>query len=126
MGITIDDMWMHMQEYLIRIGSRKEGRVVEAAEILRRVGPFPNQSNSLKGTYVVNGTNGLQINFNKIATDEEKKVDVDVIYSSQAMIAIQTLDEGGECDFFVLTPIKDLQRRLNKELGLERRRFFFN
>lgn len=137
-GVTEENWWLEMQEFLLRLSTRKEGRVVEAAEVLRKVGPFPNQSNSLKGTYVTQGTNGLRLVFNDISSDEglevevegnkikEKVVEVDVIYSSKGILAMQTMDDGGECDFFVLTPIRDLQREVNKLLGLERRRFFFN
>lgn len=137
-GVTVDDVWLEMQEYLIRLGSRKEGRTCEGAEILRKVGPFPNLSNSMKGKYEITGTNGLRIIFDDIKTDEdkdvsvkgenlkEKVVEVDVIYSSPAVIAMQTEDENGECDFYVLTPVRDLRREVNKFLGAERRRFLFN
>lgn len=132
-GMT-EPWWMEMQEYLIRIGSRKEGRVVEAAEVIRRVGPFPNQSNSLKGTYSIAGTNSLQFRFTEIKTDDEKEIegckekviDVDVIYSSANMVALQYEDTSGECDFYVLTPVEDLTREVNRLVGAERARYFFN
>lgn len=137
-GVTIDDDWLTMQEFLFRITSKKEGRVIEGAEIIRRIGPFPNQSNSLKGKYAIAGTNGLRIIFDMIQTDDEKDVEVkgeivstkeivvDVIYSSKELVAMQTTDDGGECDFFVLTPIEDLEKERNRLVGGERRRYFFN
>lgn len=137
-GLSLEDDWVEMQEYLIRIGSRKDGRKFEGAEVLRKVGPFPNFSNSMRGKYEIMGTNALRVTFTDIKTDEdkdvevggnvlkEKVVDVDVIYSSPALIAMQTEDASGECDFYVLTPVRDVQREVNKFLGLERRRFFFN
>lgn len=137
-GQTLKDDWLQLQEFLLRITSKKEGRVIEAAEIIRRVGPFPNQSNSLKGSYGIMGTNGLKIVFDRIKTDEEKdvevdgekvsakEIDVDVIYASKKVLAMQTTDEGGECDFFVLTPIESLEQERNRLVGGERRRFFFN
>jgi len=135
-GVT-KDWWLQMPEYLIRFSTKQGGRVVEAAEVIRKVGPFPNQSNSLKGVYSVAGTNGLQIKYNKIQTDEEEDlpipgggeemvIDVDVIYSSKTMLALQWQDTSGECDFFVLTPVEDTQRELDKLTGAERARFFFN
>lgn len=137
-GVTEDDMWLQMQEFLLRFSSRKEGRTVQAAEVIRKVGPFPNLSNSMSGKYEIMGTNGLRMTFDEIQTDEskdvevkgakitEKVVDVDVIYSSPQLIAMQTEDESGECDFYVLTPVRDIKREVNKLLGLERRRFFFS
>jgi len=133
-----NEWWLNLQEFLIRLSSRKEGRLVEGIEIIRKVGPFPNQSNSLKGTYEPYGTNGLRINFTEIQSDDgkdvevegkivkDKAVEVDVIYSSPGILALQTQDEAGECDFFVLTPIDDLEREREKLLGLERRRYLLN
>jgi len=126
------------QEYYIRIGSRKDGRSVEGAEVLRKVGPFPNQFNSFKGTYEVIGTTGLRIVFNKIQTDEEKDlevkgevlsektIEVDVIYSSKGMVCLQKQDSAGEFDFFVLTPVEDVNVEVNKLLGAERKGLFFS
>mmetsp|Transcript_88200 Transcript_88200/g.227416 ORF Transcript_88200/g.227416 Transcript_88200/m.227416 type:complete len:326 (+) Transcript_88200:54-1031(+) len=129
-----DAWWMQMQEYLLRIGSRKEGRPVEAYECVRRVGPFPNQSNRMQGTYEITGTNGLQLNFTEIQTDDEKEIDgckektvnVDVIYSSKKILAMQYEGADGECDFFVCTPVADVRKMTDKLMGAERARFFFN
>lgn len=138
-GITLNNWWLKLQEYLIRFRNRKEGRTVEAFEILRKVGPFPNQSTHLKGTYVAAGTNGLQIDFQDMRTDEgtdikladgtvmlKKSVVLDVIYSSPKILAIQAQDSNGECDFFVLTPVEDVQREADRLTGQERRKYFLN
>lgn len=129
---------MQMQEFLLHFSSKKEGRACEGAEIIRKVGPFPNQSNSLKGKYVIAGTRGLRIEFTGISTDEgndvelkgekvsEKVIELEVLYSSKNIVAMQAQDEKGEYDFFVLTPIEDLEKEANRLLGGERRRFFFN
>jgi len=139
-GATNDVWWLELQEYVLRLSRRKEGRIAEAFEILRKVGPFPNQSNSLRGTYTTNGTNGLQITFTEFKTDDgsevkladdsvvkKKEVDLDVIYSSKNILAMQTTEEAtGECDFFVLTPVDSIENECARQLGEERRRFFFN
>lgn len=136
-GMTDEGWWMQLQEYLIRFGKKKEGRICEAIEIVRKVGPFPNQSNCLRGKYAISGTNRLKITFSEMKTDEGKDlefregkkkmvVDVDVIYSSKKMIAIQWEDDNGECDFYVLTRVKDLIAERDKFVGTSRARYFFN
>mmetsp|Transcript_40033 Transcript_40033/g.95610 ORF Transcript_40033/g.95610 Transcript_40033/m.95610 type:complete len:289 (-) Transcript_40033:75-941(-) len=136
-GMTDEGWWMQLQEYLLRFGKKKEGRVCEAIEIVRKVGPFPNQSNCLRGNYAISGTNRLKITFSEMKTDEGKDlefregkkkmvVDVDVIYSSKKMIAIQWEDDNGECDFYVLTRVKDLIAERDKFVGTSRARYFFN
>ncbi|CAJ1429322.1 unnamed protein product, partial [Effrenium voratum] len=136
-GVTEEGWWLQMQEYLLRLSNKKQGRKVEAIEIVRKVGPFPNQSNSLKGTYAASGTNRLKIVFTEMKTDEGKDieprggkdkmvVDVDVIYSSKNMIALQWEDANGECDFYVLTPVNSILEERDKYVGTSRARNFFN
>jgi len=137
-GVTFKDQWVTLQEYLLRLSTKKEGRLVEAAEVLRRVGPFPNEHNIMKGVYAVSGTTTLRITFDDIKTQSDKKlelpdgatekiIDLNVIYSSKGILAMQYTDEeSGECDFFVCTPVDDMQTELKKLLGLDRRRFLFN
>ncbi|CAK9011145.1 Uncharacterized protein SCF082_LOCUS10972, partial [Durusdinium trenchii] len=136
-GMTDEGWWMQLQEYLLRLGTRKEGRVAEAIEIVRKVGPFPNQSNCLKGTYMPSGTNRLKMIFTEFKTDDGKEmkargdqeelvVDVDVIYSSKTMIALQWEDENGECDFYVLTRVNSILEERDKFVGTSRARTFFN
>ncbi|CAE6938787.1 unnamed protein product [Symbiodinium natans] len=136
-GMTDEGWWMQMQEYLLRFGKKKEGRVCEAIEIIRKVGPFPNQSNCLRGKYAISGTNRLKITFKEMKTDEGKDlefregkdklvVDVDVIYSSKNMIAIQWEDANGECDFYVLTRVSNIIAERDKFVGTSRARYFFN
>jgi len=136
-GMTDEGWWMQLQEYLLRFGKKKEGRVCEAIEIIRKVGPFPNQSNCLRGKYECSGTNRLKIVFKEMKTDDGKDlefregkdkmvVDVDVIYSSKKMIAIQWEDSNGECDFYVLNRVSDIIAERDKFVGTSRARFFFN
>lgn len=136
-GMTNDGWWMKLQEYLIKFGSRKGGRILEAAEVIRKVGPYPNQSNSLKGIYTVAGTNRLQITFNEMKTDggselpfpnneKEKVIVLDVVYSSPKMVCLQWEDENGECDFYVLTPVENIYSEVDRLVGTTRARYFFN
>jgi len=143
-GITIDseDMFgfgaLVLDEFLLQFSSRKQGRKVLGVEVAKKTGPFPNQSNVLKGTHSIVGTRGLKIQFDDIKTagadDVEvkgekilsKTVEVDVLYASKGMIALQTEAEAGEYDFFVLTPIDDIYSKHEQLLGQHRRRFLFN
>lgn len=136
-GMTNDGWWMKLQEYLIKFGSRKGGRIIEAAEVIRKVGPYPNQSNSLRGIYTVAGTNRLQITFNEMKTDggsdipfpnneKEKVIVLDVVYSSPKMVCLQWEDENGECDFYVLTPVENIYSEVDRLVGTTRARNFFN
>eukprot|EP00931_Biecheleriopsis_adriatica_P122796 TRINITY_DN97839_c0_g1_i1.p2 TRINITY_DN97839_c0_g1~~TRINITY_DN97839_c0_g1_i1.p2 ORF type:complete len:294 (+),score=56.10 TRINITY_DN97839_c0_g1_i1:55-936(+) len=135
-GMTDEGWWMQLQEFLLRLGPSKKGRIAEAAEIIRKVGPFPNQSNSLKGKYAPTGTNRLRIIFDEIKTDdgkeltvregERKVVDCDVIYSSKTMMALQWEDANGECDFYVLTPVDDIKKKVDEFVGTAKARTFFN
>jgi hypothetical protein len=128
-----------LQEFLIRFFPKREGRRVEAAEIIRKLGPFPNESNVMKGSYEAEGTRGLSIKLDDIKTlaGEEvevkgekiasKKIQLDVLYASKTMVALQAEGEQeGDFEFFVLTPIEDMNRKQEQLLGLERRRFLFN
>lgn len=137
-GIT-DSIWqLELEEYLIRFGTRKAGRLISAREVLRKIGPFPNRSVTLLGYYKIGGSTELQIIFDDYTMDVEepdakmfngrkKKVsDLNVIYSSPRLIACQWQGPDGECDFFVFTPIEDIDRMNNKLLGAERKRFFWN
>ncbi|CAL1149278.1 unnamed protein product [Cladocopium goreaui] len=136
-GMTDEGWWLQLQEYLLRLSTKKQGREAEAIEIVRKVGPFPNQSNSLKGTYVPSGTNRLKIIFTEFKTDdgkdmkprgdqEEVVIDVDVIYSSKTMIALQWEDANGECDFYVLTRVNSIIEERDKFVGTSKARNFFN
>jgi len=142
-GMTSEGWWLPpiMEEFLLQFGTKKDGRTMAGAEILRKVGPFPNQSNSLKGTYAVAGTNRLVITWTEMKTDdgkevrfkdkeganaEEKVVDIDVIYSSPKMVVLQEEDANGECDFYVLTPVENLQSEVDRLVGTTRAKTFFN
>jgi len=144
-GITVDNGWLVMMEFLLRFTDKKGGRICEGAEVLRKVGPFPNSYNTLRGTYTAQGTSGITITFDSVRdqADEkdvevkdvegvvqkngEKVVELNIIYSSPQIIAMQWADESGECDFFVMTPCAvGMNTELNKLLGAERSRFFFN
>merc|ERR1711982_76144 len=94
--------------------------------VLRRVGPFPNQSNTMKGTYKATGTTGLTMEFTDIQTDQgkhvelenglriaDKQVVLDCIYSSKTMLAFQSQEEDGECDFYVCTPLDNIYDKLD-------------
>ena len=75
-GMTDEGWWLQLQEYLLRLSTKKQGREAEAIEIIRKVGPFPNQSNRLKGSYVPSGTNRLKMIFKEFTTDEGKDMKV--------------------------------------------------
>eukprot|EP00929_Paragymnodinium_shiwhaense_P016733 TRINITY_DN12535_c0_g1_i1.p1 TRINITY_DN12535_c0_g1~~TRINITY_DN12535_c0_g1_i1.p1 ORF type:complete len:315 (+),score=75.24 TRINITY_DN12535_c0_g1_i1:61-1005(+) len=124
---TIDDPWKKIKEYMIRFTGKKQGRFVEGAEIVQPVGPFPNRQNSLFGKYAIMGTTSMRITFDDVQDDEkkaitfkdgakEKVIDLNVIYASKRLVAMQWSDESGECDFFVLTPVEWEEKR-KKLLG---------
>lgn len=140
-GKTDVGWWYQMQEFLLRFGSKKEGKVCEAAEIIRRVGPFPNEANSLKGSYLTAGTTGLKIVFTEVKTVDGREIELqdgtfakqkkiikcDVIYSSEKMVALQAEDKkSGEFEFYILTPVENIRTEVNRLLGAERARFLFN
>lgn len=139
-GCAKDVWWLELQEFVLRLSRRKEGKKAEAFEILRKVGPYPNQSNSLRGEYTTSGVNGLQIKFTEFKTDDgneveladgtvvtEKVIDLDVIYASPKILAVQsTENETGECDFYVMNAVDSIENECARQVGEERRRFFFN
>eukprot|EP00933_Yihiella_yeosuensis_P063303 TRINITY_DN66412_c0_g1_i1.p1 TRINITY_DN66412_c0_g1~~TRINITY_DN66412_c0_g1_i1.p1 ORF type:complete len:337 (+),score=49.33 TRINITY_DN66412_c0_g1_i1:40-1011(+) len=133
-GMT-KEWYFILQEYLLRFKKLKNrGKVIrycEAHEILRKVGPFPMQSNCFKGSYKAEGPHQLQITFNDIRTDDDKpivekedgndkEIVLDIIYSSPKLLIFQSEDDNGECDFYVCTPIDDIIKKRDKLVGADK------
>uniref|UniRef100_A0A7S2UVC0 Plastid lipid-associated protein/fibrillin conserved domain-containing protein n=1 Tax=Fibrocapsa japonica TaxID=94617 RepID=A0A7S2UVC0_9STRA len=55
-------------------GSRSVGRSIEASEILRILGPFPNVKNKLSGTYKAQGARSLSIKYDLMIDGTGKEV----------------------------------------------------
>jgi len=142
-GVHMKNDLTELKEIVLRLGGRKEGRLIEATEIYSRVGPFGNFANTLLGTYAVDGPTALQIRFDQFkdyvmegdeAADidlpdgqKEKILDLDVIYSSKKLIALQSSEtENGECDFYILTKVPGYEEQVKEFLGLNRVRTLFN
>eukprot|EP00930_Biecheleria_cincta_P084347 TRINITY_DN73832_c0_g1_i1.p1 TRINITY_DN73832_c0_g1~~TRINITY_DN73832_c0_g1_i1.p1 ORF type:complete len:296 (-),score=52.59 TRINITY_DN73832_c0_g1_i1:205-1092(-) len=137
-GATDEGWYMQLNEYMLRFSPAKKGRVVEAAEIIRKVGPFPDRSYRMKGKYSIQGINGLKIEFTELREPDGKEmkarggkdklvVDCDVLYSSKTMIAMQWEDSNGECDFYVLTPVEEgIDAKADEFTGVSKARTFFN
>lgn len=136
-GATDEGWYMQLNEYMLRFSTAKKGRVVEAAEIIRKVGPFPDRSYRMKGKYTIQGVNGLKIVFTDLKEPDGKEmearggkdkivIDCDVLYSSKTMIAMQWEDNNGECDFYVLTPVEDIDAKADEFTGVSKAKTFFN
>lgn len=137
-GATDEGWYMQLNEYMLRFSTAKKGKIAEAAEIIRKVGPFPDRSYRFKGKYVVEGVNGLKIVFDDLKEPDGKAmkarggknklvIDCDVLYSSKTMLAMQWEDTNGECDFYVLTPVEEgIDERADLFTGVAKAKTFFN
>jgi len=142
-----DDSWQYnLCEYLLRVERKKknrgeiessnEGSKCEAFEIIRKAGPYPDQYNCLKGKWAAADENRLQLVFNQAETDtgnpltfrHKKKrmvVRLMVIYASKTLAALQTEDEEGKCDFYVMKHIEDIETRRDELIGITKNETFF-
>jgi len=137
-GLTVGDALVELKEIVLQLGNRKAGRVVEAAEITSRIGPFPNTANLMKGQYSAEGATSVELVFDmfedlngepiELPGGLRKKVlNLDVIYASKNMIALQSQEtSNNECDFYVLKAVEDYEMKRDEFLGLTRRKYFFN
>lgn len=143
-GLTLEAWELSMQEFLLRIGKEQDSkgkkvRYIQACEVVRKFGPFPNYCNKITGTYQIAGTRAVQVQLNNVkdfedndiefaAGAKEKNLRLDVIYSSDKILCLQWTDQEGDggAEFFVCEKVDDADRQINKFLGGERNRLFFD